>query len=88
MDTPYRVYVYARMQVTQAYDDRRSYATCYHVSSTHYYKDISSRLATGTHMTNKRDVRHTTGTTTYGPMDSATPCAQQQAGITDHPHTK
>jgi hypothetical protein len=31
MDTPYQVYVYARMQVTQAYDNRRSYATWYHV---------------------------------------------------------
>jgi hypothetical protein len=28
-DTPYRVYAYARWQVTHAHDDRRSYATCY-----------------------------------------------------------
>jgi hypothetical protein len=28
MDTPYQVYAYARRQVTQDYDDKRSYATC------------------------------------------------------------
>jgi hypothetical protein len=31
MDTPYRVYAYARWQVTQDHDDRWSYATCYRV---------------------------------------------------------
>jgi hypothetical protein len=56
-DTPYRVYVYARRQVAQAHDNRRSYGTRYRATgpTAHYYKDIGSRLATWTRMTNKRD---------------------------------